>query len=162
MSWKGPEVSVVVVSRDTREITCECVRRVLESRNVCLEVIVVDNASSDGTVAALAGLDDIIDIIPLDENRGFGAANNVAYARAHGDLVLFLNSDAMVEPSTISLCRDILLARPHIGAVACQLRNADGSIQPSCRRFPTISSEFLRVFFRLGWHTRVAYSADTP
>jgi N-acetylglucosaminyl-diphospho-decaprenol L-rhamnosyltransferase len=110
------------------------------------EVIVVDQASADGTATWLAAEHPDVCLVALPENIGFGAGNNRGAAVASGRWLLLLNSDAFVRPGAIDELVRFAEARPAIGAAGPRLLWPDGRLQRSCRRFPTvfrIASEFL-------------------
>jgi GT2 family glycosyltransferase len=144
-SSSEPLVTVAVTSFNTRDTTRECVIKVLESTGIGVEVIVVDNGSTDGSAGAVRSIDPRVRVIALDSNRGFGFANNVAWRAASGQYLLLLNSDAWVNRDTVSAAVGLMERKARAGAVACQLRNLDGSIQRSCRRFPSAASEVTRA-----------------
>ena len=92
-----PRVSILVVSYNTRQMTVDCLRSVIaETTATSYELIVVDNASSDGSAEAIAALGGGITFIPLTENIGFARANNLAARQARGDLLLLLNPDTLI------------------------------------------------------------------
>lgn len=105
------------------------------------QIIVVDNASTDGTADMVRTEFPSIQLIQNSANLGFATANNQGIARATGDWVVLLNPDTELtqdpRPAVIA-CGN---RHDATGIVACALRNADGSIQPSLRRFPTIPSQ---------------------
>lgn len=133
-----PVVSAVVVSYNTREMTLDCLRSLYaDLGDLPAEVFVVDNASSDGSAAAVrAAFPDAI-VIENAENRGFGGANNQAMALARGESLLLLNSDAFVEPGAIRELVATLEGDLDAAAVGPRLLNGDGSLQLSCFRFPS-------------------------
>lgn len=94
---KAPELSIIVVSYNTRQMTLDCLTSVVEQTQcVSYELIVVDNASSDGSAEALGRHPGVSRLIALDENIGFARANNLAVAEARGAFVLLLNPDTIV------------------------------------------------------------------
>src|SRR5689334_13403472 len=102
MSPDRPDVSVVIVSYNTRAMTLDCLRTLFASlAGVTAEVWLVDNASSDGTVVAVRQEVPQVKVIANDRNLGFGAANNQALRRASGRYLLLLNSDAFPAPDAI-------------------------------------------------------------
>ncbi len=116
----GPEVSVVVVCHDGLPLTRLCLASLLDDPSApALEVLVVDNASADGTrddVAALAAADPRVRLLPQDANLGFAAGVNVGLAAATGDVLVLLNNDTLVPPGALAgLVRH--LADPEVGAV---------------------------------------------
>jgi len=108
-----------------------------------VEWIVVDNASSDGSADAARSLG--ARVIELEENLGFGRANNVGYQHSTGEIVAFVNPDVIVDPGSLPLIAARLSDEP--GVVAPQLRYPDGSAQPSGRGLPTFTD---KVLSRLG------------
>jgi hypothetical protein len=101
------------------------------------EIFVVDNASSDGSVAAIAHSFPNVNLIANDRNLGFGAANNQAMREASGEYLLLLNSDAFPEPDAIGHMVEYLRINVEVGAVGPRLLNGDGSLQISCFPFPS-------------------------
>lgn len=134
----SPLVSVIIVSYNTREMTLDCLRVLFEnSKGIEKEVLLVDNASKDGSVAAIRGTFPDVQVIENPENSGFGAANNLAMQRAKGRFFLLLNSDAFIRPGAIEALLADLEAHPQAAAVGPKLLNRDGSLQRSCWRFPS-------------------------
>lgn len=150
-------VSVVVVSFNTREK----LRRCLECIEPTHEVIVVDNASTDGSPEMVRDGFPKVRLIPNRQNAGFGVANNQGCEAAHGDQVLFLNSDAYAFPGAIArLAR--LFDDPEVVAAGGKLLNPDGTLQESVAGKLTLGAVFLeqtlldRLFRRIGrgyWRT---------
>lgn len=122
-------VSVIVVSFNTREKLQKC----LMALGAEHEVIVVDNASADGSAAMVQAEFPNAKLIANAENRGFGAANNQGLAIATGELVLLLNSDAYVAHDTVSRLAEVF-ADPSVVAAGPRLVNPDGSLQWSAAR----------------------------
>lgn len=106
---------------------------------------VVDNASSDGSVAAVRARFPNARIIANPANTGFAAANNQAIAASDGRYVLLLNSDTVAPPGSIERLVRFADAHPRAAIVGPQLRNGDGSFQGSCAGAPTLLSEALSV-----------------
>jgi len=117
--------------RETRRAPLRCITRPV------IETIVVDNASGDGTARMVRECFPSVRLIANASNRGFAAANNQGLAVASGRHVLFLNPDTIVRAGALATLVQTLDADETIGACGPQLLNADGSIQPSARRFPT-------------------------
>lgn len=136
-------VSVVIVSYNTCQITLRCLEAVLASENVDLEIIVVDNNSTDETVEKINKIyrDKDIKIIINNKNLGFGTANNQGMKQSKGEYILLLNSDCFVQPNTIAN----LLGDNDV--VACKLLSEDRSIQPSWGFFPTLRRISLLMLF---------------
>lgn len=132
-----PVISVIIVSYNTREITLKCLRTLYSALKVPGEVIVVDNASTDGSVQAIGCEYPDVELIRNDRNVGFGTANNQAMRRARGCYFLLLNSDAYITAGAIEKLIAFLERYPLVGAVGPQLLNENGTLQRSCHRFPS-------------------------
>jgi GT2 family glycosyltransferase len=133
-----PSVSVIIVSFNTRQMTLECLASLFaDLGKMAAEVIVVDNASSDGSVEAIRAGFPQVQVIASETNLGFGAANNAAMKKANGQQILLLNSDAFVRPGATKALVDYLDTHPDVGVVGPRLLNADDTLQPSCYPFPT-------------------------
>ena len=130
-------LSVVIVSANTRKLLEACVASVQRSTEHCAaEVIVVDNASTDGSVQALRHRFPDVRLIENVENRGFAAANNQALMSCQGHFALLLNSDTIVSSEAIDEMLKFLEARPAAGVVGCRLVGEDGRTQPSASGLP--------------------------
>lgn len=142
------ELSIVIVSHNVREMLAQCLRSVFQAlQGIGGEVIVVDNASDDGTVAALMPEFPQVCWIPLTTNVGFGRANNIGIARARGHYVLLLNPDTLIGPDTLRAMLAYMEQHPEVGIAGCRVLNRDGSFQETCRRgFPTPWVAFTRLF----------------
>jgi GT2 family glycosyltransferase len=134
-------VSILIVNWNTREAILGCLDALPASIDAELrrEVIVVDNGSVDGSAEALRQRTDIT-LISNDENRGFAAAVNQAYARSSGEFVLLLNSDVDLTVGSLSALTQFLLDHPHVAGVGPLYLNPDGSPQPFHFRFPTFAA----------------------
>lgn len=140
------DLTVVVVSWNTRDLldrSLETLKEDLErtsnSSNLVTEVFVVDNDSKDGSAAMVAEKHGWTTLIANDDNLGFAKANNQVLRQAKGRYILLLNPDTEVEKGALKTLIDFLEAHPKAGIVAPQLLNSDGSIQRSCRQFPTFT-----------------------
>ena len=132
-----PEVSVVVVSYRCADHLGTCLDALAQHHDVAHEVIVVDNASGDGT-AEVAGGRPGVTLVERDANGGFARAANEGMARATGRAVLVLNPDAVVPPGTLRACLDALWAEPDVAVLGPRVVDAQGSVDARChRRFPT-------------------------
>jgi GT2 family glycosyltransferase len=153
-------VSVVVVNFNAGDDLLQCVSAALAS-TVPVEVLVVDNASTDGSLDRLAehfADEPRLQVIRNETNFGFAEASNAGIAVARGSHILLLNPDCSVEPDTLEKVRRALDAAPGAGMAGCLIRNPDGSEQAGCRRLlPTPGRAFLRAFGlgRLGGRTRL-------
>lgn len=147
------DVSVIVVNWNTREMTCECIHSVYQqTRDANIEVIVIDNASSDDSAGAIRERFPDAVLVENETNRGFAAANNQGIRIATGRYVLLLNSDTLVLDGAIDKTVKYADSNPDIGILGCRVLNADRTLQPSCFMFPsvlnmTLSTTYLYKFF---------------
>jgi len=110
------------------------------SSDLSWELVVVDNASTDGSAEKSTELCPEAVVIANDRNSGFAAACNQGAAAAHGEYLLFLNPDVQPDAGSSEEMVAVLAAREKAGLVSARLRNPDGSFQATSRRFPTISN----------------------
>lgn len=131
------DVSVIVVNWNTRDYLRECLDSIRQvSAGLSVEVVVVDNASEDGSPAMVAESFPEVTLIRNTLNRGFAAANNQGIAVAKGRYVLLLNSDAVLLPGALETVVVVADENPQAGMVGCRVLNRDRSLQVSCMRFP--------------------------
>jgi GT2 family glycosyltransferase/glycosyltransferase involved in cell wall biosynthesis len=137
---KAPEVSILLVNWNTLPLTLDCLDSlpIGVDDDLRYEVIVVDNGSRDGSAEALAGREDI-HLIANRENVGFAAAVNQAYAHAHAELILLLNSDVRLTPGCLSTLVRFLRGRQDIAGVVPLYLNLDGTRQEHYYRLPTFT-----------------------
>lgn len=146
-------VAVIIVNWNTRELLQQALATLYEKTpNVSLEVVVVDNGSSDGSVDLVRDQFPDVAIVPLPENLGFAKANNIGFAHSSAPYVLLLNSDTIVLPTTVSGCVAVLDRDPTIGCVGARHLNGDGSLQRSVDSFPSLLNDALSMteLHRLG------------
>ncbi len=141
------DVSIVVVSYNVRELLARCLD---SATGKGYEVIVVDNASADGSAGMVRDRFPTVCLVENAENRGFAAANNQAFEQARGRYVLMLNPDAEAKPGAVDALVAFMDEHPKAGACGGQLLYGDGSFQHSAFRFPTLAQIFLD-FFPLNW-----------
>jgi GT2 family glycosyltransferase len=133
-----PEASILIVSFNTRDLLRECVQTVQrESSGVSYEIIVIDNASRDGSADMVEAEFPEARLIRSQINLGFAAANNRGFEIARGRYIVLLNSDAFLCPGTLRLSIDHMNAHPYAGLAAGRLVGRDDSWQPSARMFPS-------------------------
>ncbi|MCS6840213.1 MAG: glycosyltransferase family 2 protein [Roseiflexus sp.] len=111
------------------------------------QVVVVDNASSDDSVAMVRRQFPGVTLLVNEENVGFGRANNQALALAEGRYILLLNTDAFVHDGAVDGMVAFMDAHPDAGSVGCRLYYEDGSLQRSCFAFPTLATELWNALF---------------
>jgi GT2 family glycosyltransferase len=164
-----PDVSIVIVNWNSCDYLAQCLRSLYAAPcELSVEVIVIDNASFDGSVEMVRRRFPGVVFIQGHENAGFARGNNVAANRATGRNLLFLNPDTEIVGDAIERMVRFLDASPGAGAVGCKLLNTDGTLQASCvQAFPTVlnqvlDAELLRSVFpksRL-WGTQALLEKD--
>ena len=140
----SPRVSALIVSFNTREVLLEAVGSVADEASV--ETIVFDNASRDGSADAIAQRFPAVQLIRSDTNLGFAAGVNRAAARARGDALLVLNSDARLLPGALDQLTSLLGSKPSAALVSPALRYPDGRHQAAAFRFPGLAQVALDLF----------------
>jgi N-acetylglucosaminyl-diphospho-decaprenol L-rhamnosyltransferase len=154
MSSKTVDLSVVIVSWNVRDLLRRCLRSVFGARGLTLEVIVVDNASTDDSVEMVRNEFPRVHCIDNPDNRGFPAANNQGIAIAQGRHILLLNSDTETVGDALATMVAFADTHPQVGVVGPQLLNADGSVQSSRRRLPTLATAFFESTWLQPWAPR--------
>jgi GT2 family glycosyltransferase len=141
------DLSVIIVNFNVRaflENALVSVRRALEGLRG--EVIVVDNASDDGSVEMVRQKFPEAAVIANQTNLGFAAANNLALKKARGRYVLLLNPDTIVQEDTFTTMVAFMDGHVDVGAAGCKVLNPDGTLQLACRRsFPTPWVAFTKI-----------------
>lgn len=142
-----PTLSVVIVSYQCRDHLLDTLGDLEAARTqLPMQVLVVDNASTDGTPEAVAELHPWVELEASPTNDGFGTANNRAIAQATGDVILLLNPDTRVTADALLDCVNELWADPTIGVLSPRVDDEFGRLDPNCRRgFPTLWGVFCHV-----------------
>ena len=137
-------LSVIILSYNVEKLLRRAIQAVCNTYNDGdLQVIVVDNASSDGSVEMVKKNFPKVDIVKSGTNMGFAAGNNFARKSAKGDVVLFLNPDTEVKGQAINKCLEILTSRSELGAITCKVMLPNGKLDYSCHRgLPTVWNTF--------------------
>lgn len=135
------DLSIVVLNWNVRDLLERCLAS-LRSDRYTLEIIVVDNASHDDSVALVREKYPQVTLLANTENRGFTGGNNQGIEASHGRYVMVLNPDTEVLGDAIDRLVAYLDQQPEVGALGPQLLNPDRSIQSSRRRFPTLTTAF--------------------
>ena len=165
-----PDVSVVTVSHNVRDLVAACLASVEAERRrsrYLVEALLCDAASDDGTADRVAAAFPWARLLRSRQNLGFTGGNNRALRVARGRYVLLLNPDAELRPGAIDALADYLDAHPDVGAVGPRLLWPDGSTQSSRRRFPSRLTGFVESTVLQRWLGRSAplrryYMADLP
>jgi len=180
------DLSIVIVNWNVRDLLRRCLHSIMSSlqlpssifhppssnlqlptSNLQIEVIVVDNASSDGSVAMVKEEFPQVRLIANSENLGFTVGNNQGIAVSRGRYVFLLNPDTEVVGDALATMIEYIDDHPQVGALGPQLLNPDGSVQSSRRRFPTLATAFLESTILQQWFphnhvTRHYYITDRP
>ncbi len=140
----SPDISIVIVNWNTADLLLQCIQIASDmSDGLALEFIVIDNASTDDSVARLRARFPDARVIQNTDNVGFARANNQGVHASRALYSLLLNSDAFLKPGALRALLDVMTAQPKAALVGAHLRNADGSFQASHTAFPTLWREFL-------------------
>ncbi len=138
------DLSVAIVNTNTKELAANCLDSLYKNtRRIGFEVFVVDNNSRDGSREMLEKRFPQVKLISNKENRGFSGATNQALKQAEGRYSLLLNPDTLILEGSIDKMVQFMDEHPEAGALGCKLLNPDGTLQPSCKSFPS----FLNLFF---------------
>jgi GT2 family glycosyltransferase len=151
------DVSIIIVSWNTRDVLHDCLDSVFQqTEGLLFEVIVVDNASTDGSAEMVRIEFPRARLIENSCNKGFAAANNQAIAVAKGRYILLLNSDTIVLDHAIDKVVAFADSRPAAEIVGCRVLNPDGTLQPTCAMFPSIWNLLLSTtyLYKLFPHNR--------
>jgi GT2 family glycosyltransferase len=133
----APNVSIVIVNWNTRDILRDCLASIAAQTHARHEVIVIDNASHDGSAEMVRAEYPSMRLIANVVNRGFASANNQGLAMARGRHVLLLNPDTVVLDGAIDRMLAWLAGHPDVGCVGCQVLEGPGIVQQTCFADPT-------------------------
>ncbi len=160
----GNDLSIVIVNWNVQELLRRCLHSIMsnfqlpilrrasgQASNFQIEVIVVDNASSDGSVAMIEEEFPQVRLLANSENVGFTVGNNQGIAVSRGRYILLLNPDTEIVGDTLPTMVEYMDNHPPVGALGPQLLNPDWSIQSSRRRFPTMATAFLESTILHQW-----------
>ena len=146
-------LAVIIVTYNSRREIGACLSSLFADLGARpAQVVVVDNASTDGTAEYLAEHWRQVTVLAQRENRGFAAANNFGLANTNANAALLLNPDTVVQPGALDALLATLAAHPDAGVVGPMLLNRDDSLQLSCRDFPTLFGDFIGMteLYRVG------------
>ncbi len=148
------EISVVIVAWNAKHYLQLCLDSLAKAPpQRAMEVLVVDNASADDTVAMVETEFPWVKLIRSKENLGFSKGNNVAIRQCRGRYIALVNPDVIVFPGCLDTLADFLDRNPRVGDVGPRVFNPDMTQQSTCRRFPTLWNNFcsashLETFFK--------------
>ncbi|WP_337865224.1 glycosyltransferase [Ignavibacterium sp.] len=141
------DLSIIIVNYNVKEFLKNLLHSILKaSESLSTEIIVVDNASTDGSVEMLKEKFPDVKLIANKENLGFGKANNIGLKHATGKYILLINPDTLVAEDTFTKLIQFFQNHPEAGMVGCKILNPDGTLQLACRRsFPGPWTSFTKV-----------------
>ena len=145
---KQIDVSIVIVNYNVKDFLHQCLTSIQKAKHdLSLEVFIVDNASTDGSMDFLEPLFPDFIFIRSHINSGFPVANNIAIRQAKGKYLLILNPDTILAEDTLIEMIKYMNENPEVGISGCKVLNGDGSFQLACRRgFPTPWASFCKLF----------------
>lgn len=148
---KQPTLSVIILSYNTKDLLRACLSSVEKiKKEVSTEVLVIDNASTDGSPEMVKKEFPWTILIESEVNKGFAAGNNLARKKVRGKYILFLNSDTEVYTGTFKRAVEYLESHKDVGALTCKMIKRDGSLDVDARRsFPTPWVALTHLVFRL-------------
>ncbi|MDO8452547.1 MAG: glycosyltransferase family 2 protein [bacterium] len=138
------DISVIVLNYKTKELSVKCVESIFKfTKGLDFEVILVDNNSLDGSKEHFRDFakkfnDERLKVFANTVNSGFTGGNNFGLKKSRGEYILFLNSDTELMENSIEKCIKFLKTNPGVGAIGCQLKNLDGTLQRNGGHFPTL------------------------
>lgn len=146
------ELSIIIVNFNTSDLTRRCLNKVYKSLSFgkiekSSEVIVIDNASDDGSISMIQKHFPKVILIKNNKNLGFSKANNQGIKKTTGAYILLLNSDTQLKTDTLAKLLETVKGDNTIGVVGGKLENIDGTTQPSVGYFPNLSKVFFWMFF---------------
>ncbi|MGE3801759.1 MAG: glycosyltransferase [Candidatus Kapaibacterium sp.] len=142
------QLSIIIVNYNVRDLLLNAIASLNRALSgIEGEIIVVDNASSDGAVELLQRDYPEVLTLPQDRNLGFGRAHNIGISHARGEYILILNPDTVVQEDTLREMLQFMADHPNAGAVGCKIVHPDGTLDAAAKRgFPSPWSAFSRVF----------------
>ncbi len=141
------QLSVIIVNYNVKYFLAHCLVSVIQAcKNIEAEIFVVDNASTDDSVAMVQSQFSQVVCIASSQNLGFAKANNVALAKATGEYILYLNPDTLVPEDCFEKCIHYLQNNPLVGALGPHLIDGTGQFLPESKRgFPDFSTAFFKI-----------------
>lgn len=139
----GVEASVIVVSYNTRALTLACLHSIRQhTANLSYAIVVVDNASTDGSAEAIAAAHPDVTLVRSDRNLGFSGGVNAGLAACDSEFVILFNSDAYLTGNAFAAMADYARTHPDAGGVGCRVVHEDRTHQPTAARFPHLWLDF--------------------
>jgi len=156
------KLSIIIISWNTADLLAQCLASIYaHPPQETFEVLVVDNASTDDSVAMVHRRFPQVQVLDNQENTGFARANNQAIRRSRGEYLLLLNPDTNVAPNALQTLVEWLENHPQTGAVGPRTLNPDGTLQISAYPAPTLMGELWRLLHLDQFHPYGVYAMDT-
>jgi len=143
----GPELSIIIISYNTKRELKDCLQSIYQEKDVNFEVIVADNHSIDSSAGMVRENFSNVNLIENKENVGFARAVNQGLRIAKGEFILLLNPDTKVTDGAIKTLVDFAKNQKDVGAVGPKLLNPDSLSQPSCYNLPSIKNAIAEYWF---------------
>lgn len=140
------DVSIIIISWNTMEITCDCLRSIYElTKDVDFEVIVVDNGSTDDSCEVVEEEFPQVKLIKNGKNLGFSKANNIGIKVSTGRYLFLVNSDIIILDACVKKMIQFMDKNPHVGMAGPRILNPDMSLQPTCKHYPSLWNNFCQA-----------------
>jgi len=128
------KISIIIVNYNVREFLLHALQSINKAlKNISSEIIVVDNASVDGSIQAVKKYFQNVKVIENETNTGFSAANNTGIKRAEGEYIVLINPDTLVQEDTFSVLLEFMSKNSNVGGAACKILNPDGTFSIDSR-----------------------------
>lgn len=150
------DISVIIVNYKNKDKTLNCLQSLVTADwgDLSHEIIIVDNASNDGSGEAIKAAYPQVKLIKSEKNLGMGGGNNLGAKEAKGEFILVLNPDTVIKDQAILKLHQHLSNNAEAAIAGPKLLNTDGSLQYSCLRFPKVYTPVLRRTFFGGWASK--------
>lgn len=140
------KVSIIIVSFNTKNLTRKCLKIAeQEAENINHEIIVVDNASRDGSAVMVEKEFPAVRLVKSERNLGFAGGNNAGFKIAESEFIVLLNSDAFLKSGALERALEKMDECPLAGIGGAKLMAENGFLQPSARMFPSVLNELLQM-----------------
>lgn len=137
------DLSIIIVNHNTKKLLADCLSSLrAQEEDLALQVVTVDNGSQDGSPEMVLRDFPNVHLIRNETNEGFAKPNNQGLALARGRYCMLLNSDTIVKPRALKILVSFMDDHPDVGACGPRLLNSDGTLQRSCREFPSLWRHF--------------------
>ena len=151
MTNKIPDISIIIVNWNVKDYLKRCLASIFKhTKDLAFELCVVDNASTDGSQDMVKNDFPQVRLIENRKNLGFAASNNMALKECVAKYVLLLNPDTELVDNSLKAMVEYMNAHTEAGCIGCKLFFEDGSLQHSCRTFPSIFTDLMDNLF-LDW-----------